>query len=182
MPVADASNPLRHPSLMAPWPLVRVIQKNDMNAIVATKPIVKGEKIALFYGEVQTTPTMYTLQIEEDVHVVCSAGPTYTNHSCSPVAYFAMEHVTAAAPFPILTALKDIAEGEEITFHYCHTEWDMAVPFFCMCHTDKCLGKIQGFAKLDIEAKRECAPYLAPMLARKWREEEAQATGSSKPQ
>lgn len=179
MPVPDEADPIRHPQIMSPWPLIRVIQKNDMNAIVATKPLLKGEKIALFYGEVQTTPTMYTLQIDEDVHVACSSGPAYTNHSCSPVAYFAMDHIVPSSPFPILTALKDIAEGEEITFHYCHTEWKMAVPFFCMCNTDKCMGKIEGFSCLDIEAKRECAPYLAPCLARKWREMEAQATGSS---
>lgn len=52
LPVADASNPLMAPEILAPWPLLRIIQKNDMNAIVATRPIAAGEKIAKFYGEV----------------------------------------------------------------------------------------------------------------------------------
>lgn len=172
-PFPDDSNPLRHSKLLAPWPLLRIITKNDMNAIVATRHILKGESIALFYGDVQTTPSMYTLQVDDNLHVTCSlGGPTYTNHSCEPNAFFAMDHITPRAPFPCLTALKDIAEGDEITFHYCHNEWSMAVPFFCLCHTPSCSGKIEGFSKLNLEMKRKFQPYLSPCIARKWREEE----------
>lgn len=91
-----------------------------------------------------------------------------------------MEFCTASAPFPILTALRPIALDEEISFHYCQNEWSMAVPFFCLCGSAKCLGKIEGFSKLPIETKREFQPYLSPFLAGKWREEEAQSQSSSK--
>lgn len=178
-PVASVSDPLFAASLLAPWPLVRVVSKRDMNAIVAVGALAKGSRIAKFYGEVQTTPTMYTLQISDAVHVTCSeGGPTYTNHSCDPNAFFDMTHCTAEAPFPLLTALRDIKEGEEISFNYCQNEWAMAVPFFCLCGAPNCLGKIEGFSKLDIDTKKAFQPYLSPFIARKWREQEAEAQAS----
>lgn len=173
MPVASDDDPLNAAELLAPWPLLQVISKNDMNAIVSTRALAAGERIARFYGSVQATPTMYTLQISDHVHVTCSqGGPTYTNHSCDPNAFFDMQCCTDDAPFPMLTALRPIAQGEEITFHYCHNEWEMAVPFFCLCGAKQCLGKIEGFSKLDGETKRAFEPYLSPCIAAKWRDQQ----------
>ena len=168
--------------LLAPWPLLRVITKNGMNAIVATRALPAGSRIAKFYGEVQTTPTMYTLQISEGVHVTCSeGGPTYTNHSCAPNAFFDMSPCTASAPFPLLTALRDIDEGQEISFHYCHTEWAMAVPFSCLCGAPTCIGNIEGFSKLDIHTKQTLRQHLSPFIANKWKQQQAEAQAAHAP-
>jgi hypothetical protein len=41
-------------------------------------------------------------------------------------------------------ALKEIGPGDELTFFYPSTEWEMAQPFQCFCGTTNCLGMIQG--------------------------------------
>lgn len=40
--------------------------------------------------------------------------------------------------------MRDIQEGEPITFNYLSTEWDMAQAFKCECGSENCLGEIQG--------------------------------------
>lgn len=32
----------------------------------------------------------------------------------------------------------------QLTFFYPSTEWDMGVPFSCLCGTSACIGKISG--------------------------------------
>ncbi len=180
-PEPRADDPKFSADILSPWPLFKIFQKAPgMGAIEAARPFTAGALIAKFYGEVQTTPTMYTLQIQELVHVACSVGgPTYCNHSCNPNAFWDMTVCTARAPFPILTALRDIAQGEEITFNYNHTEWDMATPFSCLCGDATCLGKIQGFKHVDAETKKRYAPHITEFIAGKWRENEAQANSAS---
>jgi len=146
-----------------------------MEAIEATRRIRAGELIAKFYGTVQAVPSMYTLQVEQGVHVACEqGGPTFTNHSCAPNAFFDMSICTTRAPFPILTALRDIAEGEEITFNYHHTEWDMATPFVCLCGASQCIGQVRGFKHLDADSQKRYQSHLTPFIQRMWAEQEAQ--------
>jgi len=183
-PVANESDPANHPDILAPWPLIRTVAKGDMSAAVTTRALPQGAKIAKFYGEVHSAPTLYTLQIADNVHTLCvGGGPTYVNHSCDPNCFWDMSGCTAEAPFPIITALRPIAEGEEITFNYDHTEWHMDAPFQCLCGASegKCLGKIEGFKHLDAETKQRFAPYVSPFIAQKQREFESQpsASGSS---
>jgi hypothetical protein len=53
-----------------------------------------------------------------------------------------------------VVALKPIAEGDEMTFFYPSTEWDMAQPFKCQCGSNKCLGEIRGAAHIDLKVLR----------------------------
>jgi hypothetical protein len=51
-----------------------------------------------------------------------------------------------------LVALRELAAGEELTFDYNATEWDLAEPFRCSCGA--CGGSIvRGFAHLDDRAR-----------------------------
>ncbi|KAI8057014.1 hypothetical protein BDF22DRAFT_740530 [Syncephalis plumigaleata] len=47
-----------------------------------------------------------------------------------------------------LTAARDIASGEEMTFFYPSTEWNMDQPFDCWCGADKLLAKQAGTPEL----------------------------------
>jgi len=172
-PHADERRPGFHGDLLAPWPKLKIFVKSPgMHACAAARHIRKGEMIAKFYGPVSTTATLYTLQAGPSTHVTCiEGGPSFVNHSCDPNAFFSHALTTATHPFPILTAMRDISMGEEICFNYNHNEWFMSSPFFCLCSSEKCLGKIEGFMKMDSKDQEEARHYLSPFIMEKWEEE-----------
>jgi hypothetical protein len=48
-----------------------------------------------------------------------------------------------------VSADRDLKEGDELTFFYPSTEWDMAQPFECLCGNVQCRGKITGAKDMD---------------------------------
>lgn len=69
------------------------------------------------------------------------------NHSCSPNVAFDV----SSAPGWRVRALKDLAEGEILTFAYFSTEWNMDQPFTCACKAPNCLGVIRGARDIPVE-------------------------------
>lgn len=119
---------------------------SGQRSLHATKAFKKGDVISLFRaGEELSSPTYLTVQKDDKLHItLLPSFLQYVNHSCSPSAFFD----TAAMQF---VALKDIAEGEELTFFYPSTEWVMAQAFECRCGSANCLRSIQGAAFLSAE-------------------------------
>ena len=83
-----------------------------------------------------------------------------TNHSCNPTAkvvsvMWGLEGRAHFIPFealseksklnPVLIACKDILSGEEITFDYETTEFELATPFKCDCHGNWIRGKVHRY-------------------------------------
>ena len=66
----------------------------------------------------------------------------------------------------VITALRKIKKGEELTFFYPSTEWSMDRGFDCLCQSENCLGKIQGAAHLPIEVlkKYKLSQYIQQKL------------------
>lgn len=96
-------------------------------------------------GEVQASPNKYTVQVGEYSHIILSPEVLqYINHSCNPNVFF---NTTTFE----LSALRDISKGDEFTFFYPSTEWDMEAPFNCFCSETNCLHKIQGAFYLSPE-------------------------------
>lgn len=54
----------------------------------------------------------------------------YINHSCAPNVAMDVDRM-------VVRALEDIAIGEELSFFYPSTEWEMEQPFECWCNSDK---------------------------------------------
>jgi hypothetical protein len=79
----------------------------------------------------------------------------FLNHACAPNA-----RVDTGARR--LVALRDIRRGDEVTFDYLTTEWEMAEPFECGCGAEHCRGGIAGFSRLAKEQQRELLPAVAP--------------------
>jgi hypothetical protein len=50
----------------------------------------------------------------------------------------------------VIRAARNIEPGDEITFFYPSTEWDMAAPFVCNCNQDNCLQVIAGAYHLPV--------------------------------
>jgi hypothetical protein len=103
------------------------------------------------------SPSVYTLQLAEGYYYRSSAGPLAMNHSCNPNGYICFDDLT-------YRALHDIAAGEELTFHYCTTEYELANPFNCLCGSTDCLGRVRGFKFLEKGEIEKIAHLLSPFL------------------
>ena len=144
---------------------IKVAINNEYRCVVATQRILKGNPILKLQGTISSLPNKYSIQVGENEHLYPfsenpldeSSNFRFLNHSCAPNSYFDMES-------KILIALKDIDENEEINFHYCTTEYEMASPFKCLCRTTNCIGEIKGFKYLQDEKKKEFFSQLAPHL------------------
>jgi hypothetical protein len=116
---------------------------NGQRSLHAATTIDAGACIAEFHAAaIMHTPSYLTVQKDDDEHIHLSpAYLQYVNHSCAPNAFFDTTYMS-------LIALKAIAPGEEITFFYPSSEWDMAQSFACRCGSEQCLGEIKGAAHL----------------------------------
>ncbi|HEX3024996.1 MAG TPA: SET domain-containing protein-lysine N-methyltransferase [Chitinophagaceae bacterium] len=94
-------------------------------------------------GKTLSQPTYLTVQVDEEKHITLHPEfLQYINHSCNPNVFFDTTSFR-------LIALTNIEAGDEFTFFYPSTEWNMAQPFNCFCNTAKCLHQIQGAVYLD---------------------------------
>jgi len=88
-------------------------------------------------------PERTTVQLDESTHAEVGIL-TSMNHSCDP-------NVRLDTSRMLVVAERDIAPGEELTYFYPSTEWDMAEPFECGCGSRDCLGVIRGAKHLPPE-------------------------------
>src|SRR6188768_1385916 len=119
---------------------------NDQKAFFAQRAYMPGEVLAVFSaGEIHSRPSYLTVQVGIDKHIMLQPEHLqYINHSCDPNVFF--DTLTMQ-----VVAVKRIEEGDEMTFFYPSTEWDMAQPFTCFCGSSKCLGEIKGAAHIRPE-------------------------------
>jgi hypothetical protein len=93
---------------------------------------------------VSDTPSYLTVQTGNKTHIALHPYfLQYINHSCNPNCFFDTSRME-------LMALRDIREGEEFTYFYPSTEWEMANPFQCNCRQPGCLGYISGAVNMPI--------------------------------
>ncbi len=136
--------------------------------VVAARALAAGEIIVEISGREVSTPSRYTLQVSETVHVMppetngtghvqATEVWKYINHHCAPNAF-----VRDRAMF----ALRDIAPGEEINFNYNSTELDIASPFECWCDAEGREERhlVRGFQYLSERERAEIAHYVASHL------------------
>ena len=116
---------------------IRKDRETGQQVLFALKSFRKGEKISpLGAAFVSDKPSYLTVQTGSKTHIALHPYfLQYINHGCDPNCFF---DTTKGE----VTALRDIAEGEEFTFFYPSTEWDMASPFHCYCNQPGCLGYI----------------------------------------
>ncbi|MEP7320456.1 MAG: SET domain-containing methyltransferase [Saprospiraceae bacterium] len=118
----------------------------QQRSFVATRDIKAGEELFSFGPkQVQATPTYLTVQVGEGQHIVLN--PEFLasiNHGCDPNVFFDVDH-------GVLRCVKDITKGDQLTYFYPSTEWQMIQPFDCTCGSSKCLGYIQGAHAIDYD-------------------------------
>ena len=128
--------------------------------VFASKNFENGEKICDFHGPLLTfaeLPTPYDsvadhyVQIGENLNLGPSGGvDDLINHSCSPNSGLKIKGANVA-----LVAIKNIENGEEITWDYSTTirgdEWVMR----CECGSKNCRKIISDFKYLPLETQRK---------------------------
>lgn len=146
---------------------VRARQNNGVFALIAECRIERDEIACNLDGEIIRYPTRYSIQVGEFEHLEpfndqedVRSAIRFLNHSCDPSAYISCKDRT-------VRALRDIEKGEEITFNYNTTEYEMFRPFRCECGASRCRGVVRGFKYLSPRERMSVASALAPHL-RQW--------------
>jgi hypothetical protein len=116
----------------------------NQKSLHATVALAPGQVISEFRaGITQSYATYLTVQTGIDTHITLQPEfLQYINHSCDPSVFFDTGSLE-------LICLKPLQPGDELTFFYPSTEWDMSQPFVCNCQSAQCLQLINGAAHLD---------------------------------
>lgn len=141
---------------------IEIREENGYKGVFA-KADMEMNSILKLEGVVSDCRTRYSIQLGHNRHFNLPPGAdgqidnpaffwTYLNHSCRPNGYIDTSDLT-------FRTLRKIKRGEECTFNYLTTEYDMAVPFVCQCGAANCFGLIQGYKHLSAEQRKELA-YL----------------------
>jgi hypothetical protein len=97
---------------------------------------------------ISNKPTQHTVQAGRYKHIEVGIIASL-NHSCNP-------NIVLDTTNMLIIAARDISIGDELTFFYPSTEWEMAVPFICACGSTNCIHVVAG------------ARYLSPAVLERY--------------
>ncbi len=146
---------------------VEVSPANGSHRLTALRPMPAGTVILAVSGVFVDRPSKYSIQVDDNLHIEASSGQLsppdqgchpwrFLNHSCDPNAILVGLQ---------LIAIKPVRPGDEITFDYNTTEYEMATPFTCRCGSCGA-SVIRGFRFLPPDRQRALYPRLAGHLRR----------------
>jgi len=111
--------------------------ENKFRTLITKQTYKKGEVICSMPNEnIVDKPTRFTVQIAKDKHTHVGKLAAL-NHSCDPNVILETEHM-------LMIARRNIEKGEELSFFYPSTEWEMAAPFICLCGATNCIHVVAG--------------------------------------
>lgn len=112
-------------------------QENSGNRLIASSFLRSGTVVnPIVVGQVLHYPTQTSFQIDQGRHLE-DAFVSLINHSCVPNIIIDLASTQCRA-------IRDIAIGEELSFFYPSTEWEMSHPFICHCGHLGCIGVVAG--------------------------------------
>jgi len=147
-------------------PLVGVLVAHEGRRLVALRRIARGKRLFPITGRETRVPTRYSLQVGASLHLDqdCARDEfdlvrrffwRYLDHACDPATVIRDREVIA---------LRDLAEGDAVTFDYNTTEYDMAEPFRCHCGSVLCVGTVRGARHLTPGQRARLEPWLPDYL------------------
>lgn len=149
--------------------IVRIAENKGGYAVFAAEPIAKGELLVMWSGtlvdatKLETLPDSFrrhSLQVEDDLYLVSlteSEPADYVNHSCSPNAGLSGQIS--------LVSMRDIREGEEITYDYAMSDGSDYDEFPCSCGAAECRGHVGGKDWRNETLWARYTGYFSPYLA-----------------
>jgi hypothetical protein len=109
----------------------------------------QGEVICLLpCTSISNKPSQHTVQAGRYKHIEVGVIASL-NHSCNP-------NLVLDTTRMLVIAAREIFPGDELTFFYPSTEWEMAVPFICACGSTNCIHVVAG------------ARYLSPAVLERY--------------
>lgn len=146
--------------------LVGILVQAHHRRLVALRDIARGTHLFRITGREIPSATKYSVQVGATLHLDqdCARDEfdlvrryfwRYLDHACEPTTRILEREVIA---------VRRIAAGEGVTFHYCTTEHDMASPFACQCGSPRCLGVIRGARHLTPAQRRRLEKWLPEYL------------------
>lgn len=127
--------------------LVQVVHGNGeySSKLISLVDAQPGEILTGIEGSAPTSQRAYTsVQVSEDADIELNSDLVYCNHSCDPSVVFDMGNYQVR-----VVANRPLKRGDDVTFFYPSTEWDMRQRFECQCGSGRCLGQVQGAKYLD---------------------------------
>lgn len=111
--------------------------ENKFRSLITKQGYKKGDVICDIPAEkIISKPNRFTVQIDRDKHTDVGKLAAL-NHSCDP-------NVILDTTNLLMYAWKDIEKGEELSFFYPSTEWEMDAPFICLCGSTNCIHVVAG--------------------------------------
>ena len=117
--------------------VITIRTENKTRSLVARQDFKQGEVIYQIPSEkVFDKPNRFTVQMDRELHTEVGKLSAL-NHSCDPNTILDMENM-------LVVASRDIQAGDELSFFYPSTEWEMAAPFICLCGAPNCIHVVAG--------------------------------------
>ncbi|KAF8203481.1 hypothetical protein K438DRAFT_1535879, partial [Mycena galopus ATCC 62051] len=121
-----------------------------MSSLHASKVPSSATKICQFTGWIPGSRTRTSIQCVPFEHLEeLNSDLVFLNHSCNP-------NVGLDLSSPIrddwsVIAIKDIHQGDEMSWFYPSTEWDAwGGGFACRCGSEECIGGYRGAKELEL--------------------------------
>ncbi|ESL09445.1 hypothetical protein TRSC58_02832 [Trypanosoma rangeli SC58] len=145
-------------------PLMEVRRNGEMGQTAyAARNIAAGELLFHCAGLVVHFPTMYTICVGEDKHLLFGDGAECIAHHCDSNLQVVVHEESETFDF---VAIRDITMGEMLNFNYCTTEWIMNSSFVCLCGSVHCAGTIRGFVNLKEIDRQRLWPITSSVVKR----------------
>jgi hypothetical protein len=143
---------------------IEIQEKNGYKGVFAKEDMEMNSAFKL-EGVISDHQSRYSIRLGKNRHLNLPVGVngkidnpdffwTYLNHSCQPNGYIDTADLT-------FRTLRKIERGEECTFNYLTTEYEMAAPFVCRCGAAKCFGLIRGHKYLGAEQREALVSHSA---------------------
>ena len=123
--------------MMVSMDMLVIKTENKFRSLVTKQAYAQGEIICEIPTEkLFDKANRYTVQIGQEKHTEVGKLSAL-NHSCDPNVILDTERL-------IMVARRDIKKGEELSFFYPSTEWEMDAPFICLCGASNCIHVVAG--------------------------------------
>ena len=117
--------------------VVTIRTENKTRSLIASQDFTRGDVIYMIPSEkLFDKPNRFTVQMDRHLHTEVGKLSAL-NHSCDPNVILDMDNM-------VMIACRDIKAGDELTFFYPSTEWEMDAPFICLCGASNCIHVVAG--------------------------------------
>jgi len=141
---------------------VEIKQMNGKGlGIFATCDLNSGEQVIIgkpLYTEARRTEL--SIQVSWDRHLLFDRPAVLENHSCNPNCGI---RNNSFGGFDFI-AMRDIAEGEEITWDYAISEYVSMAGVSCRCGSPDCRGTFGGWSTLPEPIRKKYSDFSASYL------------------